>query len=135
MSATMDADRFAAYWGADTPRMHIPGFTHPVKDYVLEDVLELTGYIPPKKGKKKKKFNNWNNSNGGGRKKTAWNDSELSDDDGDAEGDENPAEETATSSTGRSSFVPDIPIEDLVKRVNSSEIDYVRQQREQYPRF
>jgi HrpA-like RNA helicase len=28
MSATMDADRFARYWGTDTPRMHIPGFTH-----------------------------------------------------------------------------------------------------------
>lgn len=25
MSATMDADRFAAYWGKNTPRMHIPG--------------------------------------------------------------------------------------------------------------
>ena len=29
--ATMDADRFAKYWGNCTPRMHIPGFTHPVK--------------------------------------------------------------------------------------------------------
>ena len=53
MSATMDADRFAAYWGENTPRMHIPGFTHPVKDFTLEDVLHVTGYIPPKKGKKK----------------------------------------------------------------------------------
>ncbi len=132
MSATMDADRFAAYWGTDTPRMHIPGFTHPVKDYVLEDVLELTGYIPPKKGKKKKKFNNWNNSNGGGRKKTAWNDSELSDDDGDAiGGDENPAEESGNS-IRRSSFVPDIPIEDLVNRVNNNEIDYVSLHKEKF---
>ncbi|KAL7550933.1 hypothetical protein ACHAWF_014139 [Thalassiosira exigua] len=52
MSATMDADRFAKYWGESTPRMHIPGFTHPVKDRSLEDVLELTCYIPPKKKKK-----------------------------------------------------------------------------------
>jgi len=60
MSATMDADRFAAYWGKNTPRMHIPGFTYPVEDYTLEDVLAFTGYIPPKKSKKKKQisFNN-----------------------------------------------------------------------------
>ncbi|KAL3801900.1 hypothetical protein ACHAW5_005288 [Stephanodiscus triporus] len=49
MSATMDADRFAKYFGESTPRMHIPGFTHPVQDFMLEDVLEMTGYIPPKK--------------------------------------------------------------------------------------
>ncbi len=49
MSATMDADRFAKYFGESTPRMHIPGFTHPVQDFSLEDVLEMTGYIPPKK--------------------------------------------------------------------------------------
>jgi ATP-dependent RNA helicase DHX57 len=48
MSATMDADRFAKYFGEKTPRMHIPGFTHPVQDFMLEDVLEMTGYIPPK---------------------------------------------------------------------------------------
>lgn len=53
MSATMDADRFAAYWGNDTPRMHIPGFTHPVKDFTLEDVISLTGYFPKIKGEKK----------------------------------------------------------------------------------
>ena len=53
MSATMDADRFAAYWGKNTPRIHIPGFTYPVQDFNLKDVLSLTGYIPPKKGKKK----------------------------------------------------------------------------------
>ncbi|KAL7522187.1 hypothetical protein ACHAWX_006877 [Stephanocyclus meneghinianus] len=54
MSATMDADRFANYWGPQTPRMHIPGFTHPVKDFMLEDVLQMTGYIPPKKGTSRK---------------------------------------------------------------------------------
>jgi len=48
MSATMDADRFSKYFGDNTPRMHIPGFTHPVQDYTLEDVLTLTGYVPPK---------------------------------------------------------------------------------------
>ncbi len=48
MSATLDAERFAAYWGTNTPRMHIPGRTFPVEDYMLEDVLEMTDYIPPK---------------------------------------------------------------------------------------
>jgi len=54
MSATMDADHMAAYWSTDlrtTPRMHIPGFTHPVRDFTLEDVLKLTGYIPRKHNK------------------------------------------------------------------------------------
>eukprot|EP00804_Cyclotella_cryptica_P010194 CCRYP_013832-RA/>CCRYP_013832-RA protein AED:0.01 eAED:0.01 QI:166/1/1/1/1/0.8/5/1790/1137 len=54
MSATMDADRFANYWGPQTPRMHIPGFTHPVKDFMLEDVMQMTGYIPPKQGTNRK---------------------------------------------------------------------------------
>jgi HrpA-like RNA helicase len=34
--------------------MHIPGFTHPVQDFMLEDVLKLTGYLPPKKKSGKK---------------------------------------------------------------------------------
>ena len=51
MSATMDADRIAAYWGKNTPRMHIPGFTFPVRDFMLEDVLAITNYIPSKKSK------------------------------------------------------------------------------------
>lgn len=59
MSATMDADRIAAYWGSNTPRMHIPGFTYPVQDFMLEDVLALTKYIPSKKPKTKS-FNDKN---------------------------------------------------------------------------
>lgn len=51
MSATMDADRFSKYFGDNTPRIHIPGFTHPVQDYTLDDVLTLTGYIPLKNPK------------------------------------------------------------------------------------
>ena len=118
MSATMDADRFAAYWGENTPRMHIPGYTHPVKDFLLEDVLEMTGYVPPKSGKKKKNRNWRNNSNS--RKKSAWNDSEISDED---EEERNPAKffsSEGTQTIGGSN----IPIEDLVKRVDSSDIDY-----------
>lgn len=119
MSATMDADRFAAYWGTSTPRMHIPGFTHPVQDLFLDDVLSLTGYIPPKKGKKKK-FGNW--SNHSTRKKTAWNDSELSDNDDDYD-ELDPASDTASMKVSTAKTMT-IPIEELVKRVNSNEVDY-----------
>ena len=68
MSATADSGLFARYFkhalaGAATPRraprggiaddvppanvgqIHIPGFTHPVADYYLEDVLERTGVL------------------------------------------------------------------------------------------
>eukprot|EP00522_Entomoneis_paludosa_P010319 CAMPEP_0172441418 /NCGR_PEP_ID=MMETSP1065-20121228/1967_1 /TAXON_ID=265537 /ORGANISM="Amphiprora paludosa, Strain CCMP125" /LENGTH=1439 /DNA_ID=CAMNT_0013190781 /DNA_START=22 /DNA_END=4341 /DNA_ORIENTATION=- len=54
MSATLQEEKFAAYWGRQTPRIHIPGRTFPVKDYLLDDVLEFTKYMPPKgKGKSK----------------------------------------------------------------------------------
>lgn len=51
MSATLDADRFLGYWNGETPSIHIPGRTFPVKDFMLEDVLALTQYIPPKRKK------------------------------------------------------------------------------------
>ncbi|GJX48291.1 DExH-box ATP-dependent RNA helicase DExH5, mitochondrial isoform X1 [Tanacetum coccineum] len=43
MSATLDADLFSSYFGG-VPLVQIPGFTHPVRTYFLEDVLEKTGY-------------------------------------------------------------------------------------------
>jgi len=49
MSATLDVDKFASYWGTDTPTIHIPGRTFPVKDYFLEDVLAFSRYMPPRK--------------------------------------------------------------------------------------
>lgn len=42
MSATLNAEQFSEYYG-NCPMLHIPGFTFPVKEYYLEDVLELTG--------------------------------------------------------------------------------------------
>ncbi|GKY91476.1 hypothetical protein MPSEU_000119900 [Mayamaea pseudoterrestris] len=42
MSATIDAERMAAYWGPRTPTMDIPGRTFPVTDFTLEDVFALT---------------------------------------------------------------------------------------------
>ncbi|KIW64157.1 hypothetical protein PV04_09111 [Phialophora macrospora] len=44
MSATLDADIFANYFGGDrVGRVHIEGRTYPVEDYYLDDVLRLTG--------------------------------------------------------------------------------------------
>jgi HrpA-like RNA helicase len=43
MSATINAERFAAYFGG-CGIQHIPGFTHPVEQFFLEDVLEFTGH-------------------------------------------------------------------------------------------
>ncbi|XP_030496741.1 DExH-box ATP-dependent RNA helicase DExH5, mitochondrial isoform X1 [Cannabis sativa] len=43
MSATLDADLFASYFGT-AQILHIPGFTYPVRTHFLEDILEGTGY-------------------------------------------------------------------------------------------
>ncbi|XP_071686344.1 DExH-box ATP-dependent RNA helicase DExH5, mitochondrial [Rutidosis leptorrhynchoides] len=43
MSATLDANLFSSYFNG-APLLQIPGFTHPVHSYFLEDVLEITGY-------------------------------------------------------------------------------------------
>jgi ATP-dependent RNA helicase DHX57 len=122
MSATLDSDRFAKYWGgAVVPRMHIPGRTFPVTDYLLEDVLEVTGYIPSKKGKKKSfPRRNFFKQN---RKSTPWDDSELSNEEEDE--DEEPEEAsdpTVKRNTGNVGNVP--PLEERVKRVDETRIDY-----------
>ena len=43
MSATLNSDAFSAYFG-NCPVVSIPGRTHPVKEFRLEDVLEMTGH-------------------------------------------------------------------------------------------
>ncbi|CAI0402208.1 unnamed protein product [Linum tenue] len=43
MSATINADLFSKYFG-NAPTIHIPGFTFPVVDFFLEDVLEKSRY-------------------------------------------------------------------------------------------
>ncbi|CAH8382009.1 unnamed protein product [Eruca vesicaria subsp. sativa] len=43
MSATINADMFSTYFG-NAPTMHIPGFTFPVTELFLEDVLEKSRY-------------------------------------------------------------------------------------------
>jgi ATP-dependent RNA helicase DHX57 len=112
MSATMDADRFAAYWGHQTPRLHIPGFTYPVKDYFLDDVLRITRYIPPKNGKKRNLKST--RVQASRSEMNEWNDSDNSEEVEVKEGGI-PTEQFATLS---------LSIDELVKRVDSSNIDY-----------
>jgi len=45
MSATLNAAAFSRYFTGAAVR-EIPGFTHPVQDWFLEDVLQMTGYAP-----------------------------------------------------------------------------------------
>eukprot|EP00026_Physarum_polycephalum_P000677 Phypoly_transcript_00678.p1 GENE.Phypoly_transcript_00678~~Phypoly_transcript_00678.p1 ORF type:complete len:1395 (+),score=271.52 Phypoly_transcript_00678:28-4212(+) len=44
MSATLNAELFAAYFG-NCPMLHIPGRAYPVKELFLEDVLETTKFF------------------------------------------------------------------------------------------
>jgi ATP-dependent RNA helicase DHX57 len=120
MSATLDADRFAAYWGKNTPRLHIPGRTFPVEDYMLEDVLTMTGYIPPKKGKKK--YFGFGNNEQRPRKSTPWNDSEKSDNEEEEEVEEPQEMSSGAKSTQPHGNMP--PLEERLKRVDESHIDY-----------
>ena len=43
MSATLHVELFSDYFGG-CPVVRVPGFTHPVTDFYLEDILKLTGY-------------------------------------------------------------------------------------------
>lgn len=46
MSATLNAERFSTYYD-NCPMIHIPGFTYPVQEFYLEDVLSFVGYRFP----------------------------------------------------------------------------------------
>lgn len=43
MSATLNSEKFSDYFGG-CEHINIPGFTFPVEEYYLEDVLELTDF-------------------------------------------------------------------------------------------
>jgi HrpA-like RNA helicase len=120
MSATLDADRFAAYWG-NAPRLHIPGRTFPVQDFMLEDVLELTGYNPPKKKRKQGGFNNYRQQN---RRTSPWNDSEKSDDEMDNVEEEDASTEKNADSSETKEEQPQVSLEERVKRVDQTSVDY-----------
>ena len=44
MSATLNAELFSQYFGG-APMAHIPGYTFPVREHFLEDILENTGIV------------------------------------------------------------------------------------------
>ncbi|XP_012267368.2 ATP-dependent DNA/RNA helicase DHX36 [Athalia rosae] len=47
MSATLNSEQFSRYY-KNCPIIHIPGFTYPVQEYYLEDVLQITRFrFPP----------------------------------------------------------------------------------------
>lgn len=76
MSATVDTTLFASYFG-NCPVIEVPGRTYPVKQYFLEDCIELTEFIPPPNTRKRKST---------GRRANANEDDD--DDDGDDESEE-----------------------------------------------
>ncbi|XP_066139609.1 ATP-dependent DNA/RNA helicase DHX36-like isoform X2 [Euwallacea fornicatus] len=43
MSATLNSEAFSKYYD-NAPHINIPGFTYPVTEFYLEDVLQMTGY-------------------------------------------------------------------------------------------
>ncbi|XP_026557436.1 ATP-dependent RNA helicase DHX36 [Pseudonaja textilis] len=45
MSATLNAEKFSDYFDS-CPMIHIPGLAYPVKEYLLEDVIEKLRYMP-----------------------------------------------------------------------------------------
>ncbi|TRY69262.1 hypothetical protein TCAL_13343 [Tigriopus californicus] len=51
MSATLNAELFSRYF-RNCPMLNIPGFTFPVTEYYLEDVLEMTGFRIPSQSRK-----------------------------------------------------------------------------------
>lgn len=52
MSATIDADRFARYFGENVPVVRVPGLAYDVTDFFLEDVVKRSGYhVVPKLNK------------------------------------------------------------------------------------
>ncbi|GMH41213.1 hypothetical protein BSKO_09123 [Bryopsis sp. KO-2023] len=51
MSATANAEDFNKYLApvvGSVPILHIPGFTHPVREFLVEEALEMTGFEMPK---------------------------------------------------------------------------------------
>jgi ATP-dependent RNA helicase DHX36 len=43
MSATLNSEQFSKYFD-DCPSIHIPGFTYPVEEFYLEDILNIIPY-------------------------------------------------------------------------------------------
>lgn len=54
MSATIDTSLFSSYFG-NCPVIEVQGRTHPVKQYFLEDCIELTHFQPSPESRKRKR--------------------------------------------------------------------------------
>lgn len=54
MSATIDTTLFSDYFGG-CPVIEVPGRAFPVKQYFLEDTIQLLGFVPPPDSKKRKR--------------------------------------------------------------------------------
>jgi HrpA-like RNA helicase len=119
MSATMDSERFVRYWGSDTPHVHLPGRTFPVTDYMLEDVLDMTGYVPPPRMQRGGKAKGTRSSKQ--RKTSPWNDSEVSDDDEDDKVDS--GEEITLEKGHRGDVASHTPLESLLERIDETNVD------------
>ena len=58
MSATVDAEKMAAYFrgrGLECPVLHIPGFTHPISELYLDELLPAIDYRPRLRKKREPK--------------------------------------------------------------------------------
>ncbi|XP_053479622.1 LOW QUALITY PROTEIN: ATP-dependent DNA/RNA helicase DHX36 [Ictalurus furcatus] len=55
MSATLNADKFSKYFD-HCPMVHIPGHTFPVKEYLLEDVVEMLRFRPQQQQDRRPRF-------------------------------------------------------------------------------
>ena len=120
MSATMDSERFARYWGPDTPHVHLPGRTFPVTDYMLEDVLAMTGYVPPPRKQRGGKTKDIRRNKQ--RKASPWNDSEVSDGDEDDKVDSG-EEETLLEKGHAGNTARPIALESLLERIDETTVD------------
>lgn len=54
MSATIDTTLFSDYFG-NCPVIEVPGRAFPVKQYFLEETIELLKFVPPPDSKKRKR--------------------------------------------------------------------------------
>ena len=68
MSATLNAKAFSRYF-FECPTISIPGFTFPVQEYYLEDVLEMTKYDPFRELPREKPMKVWQHHTKKGKEK------------------------------------------------------------------
>ncbi|KAH8394703.1 hypothetical protein KR222_002076, partial [Zaprionus bogoriensis] len=54
MSATIDTTLFSKYFG-DCPVLEVPGRAFPVQQFFLEDIIQMTGFVPSAESRRKRK--------------------------------------------------------------------------------